>query len=347
MAKQTDSDNLIQMNSILTDIKAGRFAPLYILMGEEPYYSDVILEAILENALQPHERDFNQTIVYAQDTTTADIVQNCRRFPMFADRQLIVVKEAQHLTKLDVLETYFNSPSQETVLVLAFTGKSMDKRTGAYKKAKAAGVVFESVAISEWNVAKWITTYIGEKGYSITPDAAALMAEHTGNGLRKIVLETDKLFKGLPDSKKEIAVKDIEENIGISREFSAFELSKSLVFKNWDNAYKIAGFFGANPKKYPLPLTLGAMFFFFSRLLKCHAYYAKDGGMMENAIRKAGVFSTGQIKEYAAAMRVFPIKKTMSVIALIKEFDYKSKSGNAGGASDGDLLVELISRIIH
>ncbi len=347
MAKQTDSDNLIQMNSILAQINAGKFSPVYILMGDEPYYSDVIMEAILKNALQPHERDFNQTIVYAQDTTTADIVQNCRRYPMFAERQLVVVKEAQHLTKLDILEQYLENPSAETVLVLAFTNKSVDKRTGFYKKARANATVFESVATSEWNVARWITTYISDKGYSITPDAASLMAEHTGNSLRKIVLEVDKLFKGLPDNKKNIAVKDIEQNIGISREFSAFELSRSLVFRDYGNAFKIAGFFAANPKKYPLPLTLGAMFFFFSRLLKCHAYYAKDGGMMENAIRKAGVFVQGQIKEYTAAMKVFPIKKTMSVIALIKEYDYKSKSGNAGQATDGEMLMELLSRIIH
>ena len=347
MAKQTDSDNLIQMNSILAEIKAGRFSPVYLLMGEEPYYSDVIIDAILQNVLEPSERDFNQTILYAQDTTTADIVQACRRFPMFAPRQLVMVKEAQHLNKLDILEQYLESPSPETVLVLAFTNKSVDKRTGFYKKAKANATVFESVAVSEWNVAKWITTYINGKGYGITPDAASLMAEHTGNVLRKIVLETDKLFKGLDTHNKEITVKDIETNIGISREFSAFELSKSLVFKDYGNAYKIARHFGANPKKYPLVLTLGALFFFFSRLLKCHAYYAQDGGMMENSIRKAGIFAQGQIKEYAVAMRTFPLKKTMSVIALIKEYDYKSKSGNAGGASEGDLLVELISRIIH
>lgn len=347
MAKQADSDNLLQMKSILADINAGKFAPIYVLMGEEPYYSDLILEAILKNALQPEERDFNQTVVYAQDTTTADIVQNCRRYPMFAQRQLVVVKEAQHLTRLDVLETYFENPSAETVLVLAFTGKSMDKRTALFKKAKANAIIFESVATSEWNVAKWITTYISEQGYTITPDAATLWGEHSGNSLRKIVLEADKLFKGMPVDKKNIAVKDIEQNIGISREFSAFELSKSLVFRNYDNAYKIAGFFAANPKKYPLPMTLGAMFFFFSRLLKCHAYYSKDGGMMENAIRKAGIFQAGQIREYSAAMKVFPIKKTMSVIALIKEYDYRSKSGNAGQASDGDMLLELLSRIIH
>lgn len=347
MAKLKEEDNLLQMESILAGIKARNFSPIYILMGEEPYYSDILLEAFLEYTLEPSERDFNQTVAYAQDTTTADIVQACRRFPVFAPRQLVLIKEAQHLTKLDILEQYLEHPSPETVLVLAFTNKSVDKRTGFYKKAKANAVVFESTAISEWNVAKWITSYISGKGYSITPDAAALMAEHTGNVLRKIVLEADKLFKGLEPNQKDITVKEIETNIGISREFSAFELSKSLVFKDYGNAYRIASHFGANPKKYPLVLTLGAMFFFFSRLLKCHAYYAQDGGLLENAIRKAGVFAQGQIKEYAAAMRAFPLKKTMSVIAVIKEYDYKSKSGNAGAASEGDLLIELISRIIH
>lgn len=347
MAKQLESDTMAQCNAILADIRAGKFAPVYILMGEEPYYSDLIMEAILQNVLEPHERDFNQTIVYAQDTTTADIVQACRRYPMFAPRQLVMVREAQHLTKLDILEQYVENPAPETVLVLAFTGKSVDKRTGFYKKAKGKATILESAAVSEWNVAKWITSYIQQKGYSIAPDAVSLMAEHTGTGLRKIVLETDKLFKGLPDGCTEISVKDVEQNIGVSKEFSAFELSKALVYKEYDKAYRIAHFFAQNPKKYPLVLTLGAMFFFFSRLLKCHAYYIKDGGMIENAIRKAGVFSQGQIKEYGAAMRAFPLKKTMQVIASIKEYDYKAKSGTAGLAQDGDLLIELISKIIH
>lgn len=347
MAKQKDTDILMQTNAILADVKAGKFSPVYILMGEEPYYSDLVMEAILENVLKPQERDFNQTIIYAQDTTTADILQACRRYPMFAPRQLVMVKEAQHLTKLEILEQYMENPAPETVLVLAFTGKSADKRTGFYKKAKANATVLESVALSEWNVAGWIISYVKEKGYTISQDAAILMAEHTGNSLRKIVLEVDKLFKGLPDNCKEISVKDVELNIGVSKEFSAFELSKALVFKEYEKAYKIAGFFAQNPKKYPLPLTLGAMFFFFSRLLKCHAYHMKDGGIVENAIRKAGVFSPMQIKEYGTAMRTFSPKKTMAAIAIIKEYDYKSKSGTAGQAADGDLLMELLSRIIH
>ena len=347
MAKQTEQDTSIQFNAILADIKARKFAPVYIFMGEEPYYSDLLMEAILENVLEPHERDFNQTIVYAHDTTTADIVQACRRYPMFAQRQLVMVKEAQHLTKLDILEQYVESPAPETVLVLAFTGKSVDKRTGFYKKAKASAVILESSAVSEWNIARWITSYVQEKGYTITSDAVTLMAEHTGTGLRKIVLEIDKLFKGLPDNCKEITVNVVEQNIGISKEFSAFELSKALVFKEYDKAYKIAGHFSQNPKKYPLVLTLGAMFFFFSKLLKCQAYHLKNGGIAENAIRSAGIFSQGQIKEYGAAMRAFPLKKTMSVIAAIKEYDFKSKSGTGGQASEGELLMELLSRIIN
>ena len=217
MAKQSEQDNLQQMSTILASIKAGKFSPVYILMGEEPYYSDIIIEAILANVLEPSERDFNQTIVYSQDTTTADIVQACRRFPMFAPRQLVMVKEAQHLTKLDILEQYVEHPAPETVLVLAFTGKSVDKRTGFYKKAKTSAVILESAAVSEWHIARWITSYVQEKGYKMSSDAVTLMAEHTGTGLRKIVLEIDKLFKGLPDNCKEITVKDVEQNIGISK----------------------------------------------------------------------------------------------------------------------------------
>lgn len=347
MAKQSEADILKQFNNILADIKGKKFAPVYILMGEEPYYSDIIIDAILQNVLEPHERDFNQMIVYAQDTTTADILQNCRRYPMFAPRQLVLVKEAQHLTKLDILEQYLEHPAPETVLVLAFTNKSVDKRTAFYKKAKTGAVVFESLSVNEWSVARWISKYVEQQGYSIGDDAASLMAEHTGNSLRKIVLEVDKLFKGLPEGIKSISVKDVEVNIGVSREFSAFELCRSIVFGDFGKCYKIAHFFAENPKKYPLVLTLGAMFYFFSRLLKCEAYYQTDGGLAESAIKKAGIFSPGQIKEYAAAMRSFPLKKTMTVIALIKEYDYKSKSGTAGQAADGDLLIELISKIIH
>ena len=346
MAKQTAQDTIVQFNSILKDIRNRQFKPVYIFMGEEPYYSDILVEELLATVLKPEERDFNQTIVYASDTNTAEIVSLARRYPMFAERQLVVVKEAQTLTKLDNLEIYLQSPAPETVLVLVYTGKSVDKRSGFYKKAKSVAEVFESTMLAEWKVAEWIANYIKEKGLTISNDAAALMAEHTGNSLRKIVLEVDKLIKGIPQGRKEITAKDIETNIGISREFSAFELCNAISYRNPDKAFKIAYFFGENPKKYPLAMTLGALFFYFAKLLKAYAYLKQDGGTPENAAKKAGAFGS-QEKEYATAIRNYSYTKVMGIIALMKECDYKFKSGGAGTASEGDLLIELISKIFH
>ncbi len=345
MAKQSN-DTAVHFNAILTDIKNKKFWPVYLLMGEEPYYSDIITGQLIENVLQPQERDFNQTVIYGSDTNAAEIVSLARRYPMFAERQLIVVKEAQTLSKLDALEIYMESPAPETVLVLVFTNKSADKRTGFYKKAKSVAEIFESSAVKEWNIPVWITSFLKEKGIKIEADAASLMAEHTGNSLRKIVLELDKIVKGT-DGHGIITVKDVEINIGISREFSAFELCKAIAFRDSGKAYKIALYFGGNPKKYPLVLTLGAMFFYFSKLLRCHAYFAQDGGIPDNAARKAGAYSPAQVAEYVKAMRNYPLNKTMGIISLIKEYDYKSKSGSGGQASDGELLVELISKILN
>ncbi len=346
MAKQAAQDTVARFNSILKDIKERNFKPVYIFMGEEPYYGDILVNELLETVLKPEERDFNQTIVYASDTNAAEIASLSRRYPMFADHQLIIVKEAQSLTKLDALEIYLQSPAPETVLVLVYTGKSADKRTNFYKKAKAVAEIFESTMLAEWKVAEWIVSYVKQQGLSIASDAAALMAEHTGNSLRKIVLEIDKLIKGIPIGSKEITVKDVETNIGISREFSAFELCKAISYRNSDKAFKIAHFFGENPKKYPLALTLGALFFYFSKMLKAYAYLKQDGGTPETAAKRAGAFGS-QESEYATAMRNYTYPKVMGIIALMKECDYKFKSGGSGTATEGDLLIELISKIFH
>ena len=346
MAKQAAQDTIAQFNSILKDIRARQFKPVYIFMGEEPYYSDILVDELLASVLKPEERDFNQTIVYASDTNTAEIVSLARRYPMFAERQLVLVKEAQSLTKLDILELYLQAPAPETVLILAYTGKSVDKRSGFYKKAKSVAEVFESTMLPEWKVAEWITNHVKEKGLQIASDAATLMAEHTGNSLRKIVLEIDKLIKGIPQDCKNITIKDIETNIGISRDFSVFELSRAISYRNCDKAFKIAHFFGENSKKYPLALTLGALFFYFSKLLKAHAYLKQDGGTPENAAKKAGAFGS-QESEYAAAIRNYPYTKVMGIISHMKECDYKFKSGGSGTATEGDLLIELISKIFH
>ncbi len=344
MAKQS-VDKVSQFNNIIAAIAKQEFKPVYILMGEEPYYIDIIIEKIIECALTPEERDFNQTIIYATDTTAEEIASLARRYPMFAPRQLIIVKEAQALNKLEALERYLTAPSPETVLVFAYTNRSADKRTNFYKNAKKVAEIFESAAIRDWEVYRWIITYLKDNGLKIDEDAARLMAEHTGNTLRKVVLECSKLKSAVKDGGT-ITIADVEKNIGISREFSAFELCKSLAYKDGNKALKISFHFGQDPKKYPLTLTLGALFFYFSKILKCHAHYAQLGGTPHKAIEKAGVTSW-QSTEYLEAIKNYPLTKTMGVIALIKEYDYKCKSNARGTASDGELLTELILRILY
>lgn len=336
----------MEYSDLIKEIDSGKFKPVYLLMGEEPYYNDIIVEHLIDKALQPHERDFNQMIVYGSDTNAAEIASMARRYPVFAPRQLIIVKEAQSLTKLEPLEIYLQAPAPETVLVLVYTGKSVDKRSGFYKKAKAAAEIFESAPVPEWKVAQWIISYAGRKGITVLPDAAALMAEHTGNSLRKIALEIDKLLKVIPEGCRQITVKEIEENIGISREFSAFELCNALSFKNGDNAFKIAHHFGENPRKYPLLLTLGALFFYFSKLLKIHAVMRQENLAAASAVKKSGIYPS-QEKQYLAAIRNYSYNRVMAAIAYIKECDFKSKSSAAGVANEGDLLIELVSRILH
>lgn len=336
----------MEYSDLIKEIDSGKFKPVYLLMGEEPYYNDIIIEHLIDKALQPHERDFNQMIVYGSDTNAAEIASMARRYPVFAPRQLIIVKEAQSLTKLEPLEIYLQAPAPETVLVLVYTGKSVDKRSGFYKKAKTTAEIFESVPVPEWKVAQWIISYAGRKGITILPDAAALMAEHTGNSLRKIALEIDKLLKVIPEECIQITVKEIEENIGISREFSAFELCNALSFKNGDNAFKIAHHFGENPRKYPLLLTLGALFFYFSKLLKIHAVMRQENLATASAVKKSGIYPS-QEKQYLAAIRNYSYNRVMAAIAYIKECDFKSKSSAAGVANEGDLLIELVSRILH
>lgn len=344
MAKQS-IDTLSQFNNIIASIAKQEFKPVYILMGEEPYYIDIILEKIIENALTLEERDFNQTIVYATDTSADEIASQARRYPMFAPRQLIIVKEAQALTKLDSLEGYMAAPSPETVLVLAYTNKSADKRTTFFKSAKKVAEVFESSSIKEHEVYRWIINHLKESNLNIEEDAARLMAEHTGNTLRKVVLECNKL-KNAINTGNTITISDVEKNIGISREFSAFELCKSLAYRDANKALNISYHIGLDSKKYPFVVTLGALFFYFSKILKCHALQKEMGGSANSAITKAGVTSW-QSTEYLEAMKKYPLAKTMGVIALLKEFDYKSKSNARGTASDGELLTELTIKILY
>ncbi len=270
MAQKADKEgSQRKFQQIMEDIRQRRFAKIYVLAGEEPYYADVIIEALSSSVLSESQKDFNFSVVYGNDTDAGQIVCLCRRYPVESDYQLIIVKEAQQLSSLQPFEYYLASPAPDTILVLSFTGKALDKRTGFYKKLKDKAEVLESFALDEWKVPQWITDYVADKGYRIEQDAAQLLSQSTGSSLRKIVLEIDKLFKGIDG--KVITAKDVEVNVGISRDYNPFELCKAIGEKNRLRCFEIAEVFANNSKKYPIQATLGAMFFYFNQLLVIQA----------------------------------------------------------------------------
>ena len=340
------ADTDAQCRKILEDVRNGIFSPVYLLMGKEPYYPDLVCNAIIENALDESERDFNQTICYGADTDVDTVVTAARRYPMFAERQLVVVKEAQNLKKIDDLAVYCGKPLDTTVLVICLHGDSVDKRKALYKAVSKIGTVVESNELRDYEIARWIVSFYASRGLKIAPDAAALLGEYAGTDLSKIALETDKMLKNLPEGAVTVTVGDIEKNVGISRQYSIFELAKELSYRNSGKALKIASYIGAAPK-FALPMAVSGLFTHFYRILKYHALLmSSPHPTQEQKARVLGV-NPYFIGEYDRAVAAYPLRKCMAVIALLKEYDFKGKGGNAGEATPDRLLVELTARILN
>lgn len=340
------ADTDAQCRKILEDVRKGIFSPVYLLMGKEPYYPDLVCNAIIENALDESERDFNQTICYGADTDVDTVVTAARRYPMFAERQLVVVKEAQNLKKIDDLAVYCGKPLDTTVLVICLHGDSVDKRKALYKAVSKIGIVVESNELRDYEIARWIVSFYASRGLKIAPDAAALLGEYAGTDLSKIAVETDKMLKNLPEGAVTVTVGDIEKNVGISRQYSIFELAKELSYRNSGKALKIASYIGAAPK-FALPMAVSALFTHFYRILKYHALLmSTPHPTQEQKARVLGV-NPYFIGEYDRAVAAYPLRKCMAVIALLKEYDFKGKGGNAGEATPDRLLVELTARILN
>ena len=340
------ADTDAQCRKILEDVRKGIFSPVYLLMGKEPYYPDLVCNAIIENALDESERDFNQTICYGADTDVDTVVTAARRYPMFAERQLVVVKEAQNLKKIDDLAVYCGKPLDTTVLVICLHGDSVDKRKALYKAVSKIGIVVESNELRDYEIARWIVSFYASRGLKIAPDAAALLGEYAGTDLSKIAVETDKMLKNLPEGAVTVTVGDIEKNVGISRHYSIFALTKELSYRNSGKALKIASYIGAAPK-FALPMAVSALFTHFYRILKYHALLmSSPHPTQEQKARVLGV-NPYFIGEYDRAVAAYPLRKCMAVIALLKEYDFKGKGGNAGEATPDRLLVELTARILN
>lgn len=331
---------------IIADARRKVFKPVYLLMGEEPFYPDMVCNAIIENALDESERDFNQTICYGADVTADTVITTARRYPMFSERQLVVVKEAQAMKSLEELAIYCSRPLESTVLVICMRGASADKRKSLYKSVSKIGVVVESNAVRDYEISRWISSYFKGLGLSVDPDAAALLGEYAGTDLEKIALETGKLMKNLPKGSTRVTASDIERNVGISRQFSIFELTRELSARNAAKALKIAAYIGVSPK-FAMPMAVSALFTHFYRILKYEALLMKTPHPSNDAKAKVLGVSPYFFREYDAAAANYPLKKCMSVIALLRDYDFKGKGGDAGEATPDQLLVELTARILN
>ncbi len=331
-------------NDILKDIKNRKFKPVYLLHGEESYYIDLIADALEAHVLSEAEKGFNQTIFYGKDTDAVSVLNTAKRFPMMSDYQLILVKEAQDLKfdKLaDVFQAYCDKPSPSTVLVLCHKYGKFDKRKKVYKSIEKNGQVFESATIYENKVPAWIDDFVRGKGHHINPKASALLAEYLGNDLSKISNELEKLMLNVVQG-QEIGTKEIQENIGISKDFNVFELQNALAKRDVLKANQIVNYFGANPKANPMVLVVGNLYSWFSKILKYH--YLQD---KSQASKELGI-NPYFVKDYELAARNYPWQKVFGVMSLLREYDLKSKGVESTGNTDAaDLMREMVWKILH
>ena len=346
MAAKSYMETDRQVRSLIEEVKAGSFKPVYLLMGEEPYYPELLCQAILDNCLQEWEKDFNELICYGADTDADTVITAARRFPMMAERQLVVVKEAQAMKTLEDLALYCQKPLDSTVLVILMHGASADKRKSLYKTVLKQGVIVESLPLKDYETERWVVTYYAERGLQIDPEGARLLVESAGTDLARIAVETEKLLKNLPEGVKNITPEDIEKNVGISRQFSIFELTKALSFRDAARAVKVARNIGETPK-FAMPMGVSMLYTHFNRILRYHALL--ESGQEADTGAKAKILGVNPyfFKEYDAAVRKYSLKQTMRVMSLLNDYDYKGKGGEVGEATPADLLVELTTKILN
>ncbi len=340
MAKKDDNSHL----KILQDIRNKTFAPVYFLMGDEPYYIDLICDTIVANALSESERDFNQTILYGADIEDFGIVINtAKRFPMMARHQLVVVKEAQMIRSIESLTYYLQKPLRSTILVICYKGSYKSKKILA--EIGKVGVLYESKKLYENQLPAFISNYLAEKRMTIDPKASAMMADFIGADLNRLTGELDKLAITLPEGQTRITAESVERNIGISKDFNNFELLNAIINRNVYKANLIVRYFEQNPKNNPLVVTISVLFNFFANLMLC--YFAPDKS--ENGlVGELKLRSAFQARDYIVAMRNYNAFKCIEIIDCIRRSDAKSKGVNSGAMSqDSDILREMVFRIMH
>ncbi|WP_300025115.1 DNA polymerase III subunit delta [uncultured Maribacter sp.] len=327
---------------IVNTIKKGQISPIYFLYGEEAYFIDKISDYISNNVLTEDEKGFNQMVLYGRDVSIEDIVGNAKRYPMMAEHQVVIVKEAQHLSRtIENLCTYAENPQQSTVLVICYKYKKLDKRKKLHKIIKKNGVVFESKKLYENQVSDWIRKHLVSRGYTISHKAALLLVEYLGTDLGKISKELDKLKLVLP-KQTEINPVHIEEHIGISKDYNNFELKRAIGDRDIVKATKIINYFAQNPKDNPFILTITLLHSFFTQLLQYHGLADHSPKNVASALRINPYF----VSEIQTAARNYPMKKVSGIISSLREMDLKGKGVGATPMKEADLLKELLYKIV-
>lgn len=336
----------VTFDAIMRDLKSGKYAPVYILMGDESYYIDRITDYIAENVLAPDDRDFNQTVVFGADTTAAQVVDMAKGYPVMpAAHRVVIVKEAQGLKSLDALERYFEKPLASTLLVIAYKNGTIDRRKKVVGKAEAVGVVFESKKKRDYELPAFIETYLKKNHVAIDPKSAAMIAEHIGADLSRLISELDKVMISLPDDNRRVTPDIVEREIGVSKEFNIFELKTAIIERNVFKANQIVKYFDKNPKAGSLFSCLPLLYTFFQNLMV--AFYAPDKSNDNNLAAFLELKSVWALKDYRVGMRNFSAMKTLQILAKIRETDAKSKGLDSLNTSTDDLMRELIFFILH
>lgn len=332
----------MNFEQILSDLKNKIYYPVYFLAGEEPYYIDTISDIIEKEVLAEEEKDFNQTIVYGRDTNPMEIISMAKRYPMMSNHQVVIVKEAQNILKIEELEPYFANPLESTVLVINYKYKKIDKRKSFFKNIGKKGVLFESKKIYDNKIPEWIDKHLHGLGYTITPKAGIMLAEFLGSDLSKVVNEISKLILNIP-GKTEINDDLIEKNIGVSKDFNIFELQNAIGTRNILKANHIGNYFAANPKENPLVKTITILYGYFSKLLVYHQLKDKSRNNVASALSVNPFF----VKDYQVAAKNYSLGKLTAIISLLREYDLKSKGVNNISTNDGELLKEFLFKVLH
>ena len=335
---------------IIKDLKNRKYKPLYLLHGDEPYFIDQVSDYVEHHLLSDAEKGFNQTVLYGKDTDVMTVLGASKRYPMMADYQVVLVKEAQEMKwgsdsddkkAINPLLSYLENPLPSTILVFCYKYGKFDKRKKTYKAIEKSGLIFESGSLYDSKIPAWVEGYLTGKGYKINQQASLMLAEYLGNDLSKIANELDKLMLNVAAG-QEITLKHIHDNIGISKEYNVFELQSALGKKDAFKVNQIINYFEANPKANPIVLVLGNLNNFFSKVLVYH--YVRDKSP-QNLAREIGV-SPYFIKDYEQAARSYNLGKTVQIISYLREYDVKSK-GVESNTDHGGLMKELMFKILH